>query len=133
MRRIQYICAFLILGVLATVQSFAGTTDIPESQLPGGVKTHFTLALYYEELAQINKSKAEHWEFMADYYEKFPKEYHGTSIPLKEHISQLRAIAVDFRKAEDQARETAKEHHYQARHGIGPPIMSLESGKESAN
>ena len=99
--------------------------------LPGGVKTHFTLALQYEELAQINKSKADNWEFMADYYEKFPRVYHDTSMPLKEHIAHLRAIASDFRKAEDQARESAAEHHSLARHGMGPPTMALESSKES--
>jgi hypothetical protein len=69
---------------------------------------------------------------MADYYERFPKEYHDTSIPLKEHIAHLRAIAADFRKAEEQAMELAKEHHHMARHGMGPPTMPLESAKESA-
>jgi hypothetical protein len=134
MSKFQYTSVFLILGFLATVQAFAGSSNvIPDSQLPGGVRTHFTLALHYEELAQINRSKADHWEFMADYYEKFPSEYRGTSTPLKEHIAQLRAIAADFRKAEDQARESAKEHHSQARHGMGPPTMSMESAKEPAN
>jgi len=133
MLKIQYTCALLVLGLFATMQAFAGSSDIPPGQLPGGVKTHFTLALQYEELAQMNKSKADNWEFMAEYYEQFPKEYHDTSTPLKEHIAHLRTISAGFRKAEDQARESAKEHHYMARHGMGPPTMPLESAKESAN
>jgi len=133
MLKFQYACAFMALGLLAAMQSsFAGTADIPDSQLPGGVKTHFTLALQYEELAQINKSKADNWEFMADYFEKYPKEYHDTSMPVKEHIAQLRAIAADFRKTEEEDRVLAKKHHYMARHGLGPPTMSLESAKEPA-
>ncbi|MGH7184072.1 MAG: hypothetical protein ACREJN_19140 [Nitrospiraceae bacterium] len=134
MLKFKYICAFLVLGLLAAVHTFAASGDSPDdSTLPGGVKTHFTLALHYEELAQINKSKADNWEFMADYIEKFPKEYHDTSIPLKEHIDQLRAIAEDFRKTEEQDWALAKKHHHMARHGIGPPTLSLESSKESAN
>ena len=133
MIKFHYACAFLILGLLAPMQSFAGANDAPGDIPPGGVRTHFTLALQYEELAQINKSKADNWEFMADYFEKFPKEYNDTSMPLKEHIAQLRAIAADFRKTEEQDRALAKKHNYMARHGLGPPTMSLESTKESAN
>lgn len=91
------------------------------------------VALQYEELAQINKSKADNWEFMADYIEKFPKEYHDPSMPLKEHIAQLRAIAADFRKTEEQCRELAKKLHSLARHGMGPAIPASKSPKESAN
>jgi hypothetical protein len=100
--------------------------DIPDGIPPGGVKTHFTLALQYEDLAQLNKSKADNWEFMADYYEKFPKDYNDTSMSLKEHITHLRAIASDFRRVDEK-------HHYLARHGLVPPTMSSESAKESPN
>ena len=134
MLKLQYTCAFVVLGLFTAMHTFASSSDVPaDSQLPGGVRTHFTLAVQYEELAQINKSKADNWEFMADYYEKFPKEYHDTSMPLKEHIAQLRAIAADFRKTEEQDRILAKKHHYMARHGLGPPTMSLESAKEPTN
>jgi hypothetical protein len=132
MLKFTYTCAFLVLGLLTAMQTFSAT-DGPGGMLPGGVKTHFTLALQYEELAQINKSKADNWEFMADYIEKFPKEYHDTSMPLKEHIAQLRAIAADFRKTEEEDRAIAKKHHYMARHGLGPSTMSSESAKEPAN
>ena len=47
---------------------------------------------------------------MADYIEKFPKEYHDPSVTLKEHIAQLRAIAADFRKTEEQDQAIAKKH-----------------------
>jgi hypothetical protein len=59
MLKFQYTCAFLILGFLSTVQTFAGSSDPPAGQLAGGVKTHFTLALHYDDLAQTNKSKAD--------------------------------------------------------------------------
>ena len=115
------------------MQTFAASGDSPEGIRPGGVKTHFTVALQYEELAQINKSKADNWEFMADYIEKFPKEYQDPSVTLKEHIAQLRAIAADFRKTEEQDQASAKKHRYLARHGLGPPTLTSESAKESAN
>ena len=136
MIKLKYICAFLLFGLIAVMQTYTASGDVPDGIPPGGVKTHFTVALQYEELAQINKSKADNWEFMADYFEKFPKEYNDKSIPLKEHIAHLRAIAADFRKVEEQDRALAKKHHYLARHGLGPPTMSLESSgssKESPN
>ena len=133
MLKLKYMCASLVLGLLASGQTFAASGDSPDGIVPGGVKTHFTLAVQYEELAQINKSKADNWEFMADYFEKFPKEYHDPSMPLKEHIAQLRAIAEDFRKTEEQDRALAKQHHYMARHGLGPPTLKTESAKEPAN
>ncbi|HEY6262289.1 MAG TPA: hypothetical protein VIW47_11895 [Nitrospiraceae bacterium] len=136
MLKLQFTCTFLALGLVVAMQSFAASADVPEGIPPGGVKTHFTVALQYEELAQINKAKADNWEFMADYYEKFPKEYNDKSMSLKEHIAHLRAIAADFRKVEEQDRALAKKHHYLARHGLGPPTMSLESSesaKESPN
>jgi len=133
MMKFTYMCAFLVLGLLAAMQTFAASGESLDGIKPGGVKTHFALALQYEELAQINKSKADNWEFMADYIEKFPKEYHDPSMPLKEHIAQLRAIAADFRTTEEQDRALAKKHHYLARHGLGPPTLTSESAKESAN
>lgn len=133
MFKFQFTCAFLTCGLLLAIQATAGPNDVSDNQLPGGMKTHFTLALQYEELAQSNKSKADNWEFMADYFEKFPKEYNDPSTPVKEHIAQLRAVAAEFRKTEETDRELAKKHYSMARHGLGPPTMSLGSPKESAN
>ena len=129
----KYLCAFLVLGLFPAMQTFAASGESPGGVVPGGVKTHFTVALQYEELAHINKSKADNWEFMADYIETFPKEYHDPSVTLKEHIAQLRAIAADFRKTEEQDQALAKKHRYLARHGLGPPTLTSESAKESAN
>jgi hypothetical protein len=126
-------CAFMALGLLPGTQAIAGPNDFADNQLPDGMKTHLTFALQYEELAQSNKSKADNWEFMADYFEKFPKEYRDPSTPVKEHVAQLRAVAAEYRKTEELDRELAKKHHGMARHGLGPPTMSLESPKESAN
>ena len=133
MLKFRYICIFMVFGLLTTMQAIAAPNDIPDEQLAGGKKTHFTLALQYEELAQSNKSKADNWEFMADYFEKFPKEYRDPSTPVNEHIAQLRAVAAEYRKTEELDRELAKKHHSMARHGLGPPTMLLESPKESAN
>lgn len=119
MLKIKWACAFLVLGFLVAMQTFAGSHDIPDG-IVGGVKTHFGLAMEYEEQAQIAKSKADNWEFMADYYEKFPKEYHDASMPLKEHIAHLRSIAEDFKKTEEQDRALAKKHRLLSRHGLGP-------------
>jgi hypothetical protein len=133
MPKVTYLCVFLVLGLFAAMQTFAASDESPEGIVPGGVKTHFALAVQYEELAQINKSKADNWEFMADYIEKFPKEYHDPTMPLKEHIAQLRAIAADFRTTEKQDRALAKKHHDLARHGLGPSTLTSEAAKESAH
>lgn len=133
MLKIPYACAFVALSLLLGTQAIAGPKDFADDQLSDGVKTHLTFALLYEQLAQSNKSKADNWEFMADYFEKFPKEYRDPSTPVKEHIAQLRAVAAEYRKTEELDRELADKHHSMARHGLGPPTISLESPKESAN
>jgi hypothetical protein len=112
--------AFLVLGLLVTMHSFAGSKDVPEGITDKNIRTHFEVALHYEEQAQANKSKADNWEFMVDYFEKFPKEYNGTTMPVKEHIAQLRAIAADFKKAEEHDRALASKHRALSRHGLGP-------------
>lgn len=133
MLKIQFACAFVALGLLLGMQALAGPNDFADNQFPGRMKTHLAFALQYEELAQSNKSKADNWEFIADYFEKFPKEYRDPSTPVKEHIAQLRAVAAEYRKTEELDRELAKKHHSMALHGLGPPTMSSESPTESAN
>ena len=122
MRTVKWTGAFLVLGLLVAMHSFAGSKDIPEGITDKNIRTHFEVALHYEEQAQANKSKADNWEFMADYYEKFPKEYNETTIPVKEHIAHLRAIAADFKKAEEHDRALAAKHRALSRHGLGPVV-----------
>ncbi len=110
----------MVLGLLFSTQGFAGSKDIPEGITDKNIRTHFEIALHYEEQAQANKSKADNWEFMADYFEKFPKEYTETTMPVKEHIAHLRAIAADFKKAEEHDRALAAKHRALSRHGLGP-------------
>jgi hypothetical protein len=48
---------------------------------------HHSLAMYYEEQAQLNKTKAQDWDFQADYDKKFPSAYSGTST-VAEHVAR---------------------------------------------
>ncbi|MBX3330778.1 MAG: hypothetical protein KF722_10285 [Nitrospira sp.] len=97
----------LVCGLLMAGQSFAG---------PGAVESigkaqgdHHSLAVYYEEQAQINKTKAADWEFAATYYEKFPGEVSG-KMSAAEHIAHCRSVSEDFKKLEQQNRELAAKH-----------------------
>lgn len=120
MRAIKLMVAFVALGLLIVNQSFAGGTPNIEGMAGKAVGDHHQLAMYYDEQAQINKTKAQDWEFAADYYEKFPGEFTGKGMTAAEHIAHCRAIAEDFRKAEQQNRELAAKHRSLMRHGQGP-------------
>ena len=93
MRTVKWTGAFLVLGLLVAMHSFAGSKDIPEGITDKNIRTHFEVALHYEEQAQANKSKADNWELMADLYEKFPKEYNPQTITAKETIAHPPASA----------------------------------------
>jgi hypothetical protein len=41
--------------------------------------------MHYLEEAKNLKAKADQWEFVAEYYEKFPQEYSGDSETLHKH------------------------------------------------
>jgi len=98
-------CLLLLLGLLVTTQTFA--TGSPRVEGVGG--DHHSLAMYYEEQAQLNNSKARDWDFAADYYQKFPGNYNGKR-SATEHIATLRSVAEDFRKAAAHDEELAREH-----------------------
>ena len=49
MLTVKWTCAFLVLGLLVAVQSFAGSKDIPEGITDKNIRTHFEVALHYEE------------------------------------------------------------------------------------
>ena len=116
----KWTCAFMVLGFLIATQSFAGGASGAEGMLSKMQGDHHSLAMYYEEQAQINKTKAANWEFAADYYEKFPGEVSGKGMTAAEHVAHCRAIAEDFKKAEKQNRELAEKHRSMMRMGVGP-------------
>ena len=117
MGTIKLVVAFMVLGLLIVNQSFAG--GVPNIEGMGGkaVGDHHQLTVYYDEQAQINKTKAQDWEFAADYYQKFPGEFTGKGESAAEHVAHCRAIAEDFRKAEQQNRELAAKHRELMRKG----------------
>ena len=117
MGTIRLMVAFMVLGLLIANQSFAGGHPNIESMGGKAVGDHHQLAMYYDEQAQISKSKAQDWEFAADYYEKFPEMFAGKGESAAEHVAHCRAIAEDFKKAEQQNRELAAKHRSLMRKG----------------
>lgn len=117
MSTIKLVVAFMVLGLLIVNQSFAGGAPNIEGMGGKAVGDHHQLAMYYDEQAQINKTKAQDWEFAADYYQKFPGEFAGKGESAAEHVAHCRAIAEDFRKAEQQNRELAAKHRELMRKG----------------
>jgi len=120
MLKVKWASAFLVLGLLVVMQSFAGTHDIPGSMIGKGMGDHHEIAMYYEAQAQADKSKAENWEFMADYYAKYPQEYSGKAETLEMHVAHLRSVAGDLRKSAEKNQALAAQHRSMARQGVGP-------------
>jgi hypothetical protein len=85
-----------------------------------GMGDHHEIAMYYETQAQADKSKAENWEFMADYYSKYPQEYSGKAESLEVHVAHLRSAAGDLRKSAEKNLALAAQHRSMARQGVGP-------------
>ena len=113
MLKVKWVVAFLSFGLLFVTQSFAGHPL--EKLIDKG--DHRGLAMHYAEEAKDFKAKAEQWEFAAEYYEKFPGAFEGDSSKTSEHITHLRAIAEDFRKAAHEARDLANQHRAMIRSG----------------
>ena len=113
MRSVNLICALMILGLLVAAQSFAGHPI--EKMIDKG--DHRALAEHYDLEAKDFKTKADQWEFAAEYYEKFPGAFDGDSSKVTGHITHLRNIAEDFRKSSHEARDLANEHRSLMRKG----------------
>jgi hypothetical protein len=107
------ICLFLALGFMVSMPAFAD--DHLEALIKAG--NHRMLENYYLEEAKDLKSKATKWEFIAEYYEKFPEEFSGGPENVDKHIKNLRAMAEDYRKAMHEARDLAMRHHALIRKG----------------
>ena len=106
---------YLLLAVTFPMSVPAFAADDIESLIKAG--DHRKLEMYYLEEAKSLKAKAEKWEVLAEYYEKFPEEYSGGSENVHKHIENVRAIAEDYRKAMHEARDLAVRHHSLIRKG----------------
>jgi phage tail tape-measure protein len=104
---------FLGLSLLMTMPVFA--SDDLEALIKAG--DHRKLKMHYAEEAKTLKAKADKWEVLAEYYEKFPDEYSGGSENVHMHIENVRAMADDYRKAMHEARDLALRHHSLIRKG----------------
>ena len=111
MLKVTWAFVFLVLGFLVATQSFA--SDL-EGKLGKATGDHYAISSYYDEQAQVAKSKAENWDFAADYYQKFPGEVSG-KMTAAEHIAHLRSVAEDLRKDEQHYRDMAKKHRKMTR------------------
>ena len=111
MLKVTWAFVFLVLGFLVATQSFA--SDL-EGKLGKATGDHYAISSYYDEQAQVAKSKAENWDFAADYYQKFPGEISG-KMTAAEHIAHLRSIGEDLRKDEQHYRDMAKKHRKMTR------------------
>ena len=106
-------CLFLALSFMVSMPAFA--EDHLEALIKAG--DHRQLEMYYLEEAKNLKTKADKWEFIAEYYEKFPEEYSGGGENVHKHIANLRAMADDYRKAMHEARDLASRHRFLMRKG----------------
>lgn len=116
MRMFTGLGTVLFIGVLLATSGYAGGHPTMTDK---ATNDHHDLAMYYEEEAQKNKSKALDWEFAADYFEKFPDAYTG-KMKVSEHIASLREAAADFRKTAEKDQQLASKHRAMMRQGVGP-------------
>jgi hypothetical protein len=113
MKTAKWACLFLALSFLMSMPVFAA--DDLEDLIKAG--DHRKLQMYYLEEAKNLKTKADKWEFIAEYYEKFPEEYSGGAENVHKHIENLRAMADDYRRAMHEARDLAARHYSLIRKG----------------
>ncbi len=113
MRMRKWTGVFLALSFLMSMPALA--SDDIEALIKAG--DHRKLEMYYAEEAKTLKAKADKWEVLAEYYEKFPDEYSGGSENVHKHIEHVRAMAEDYRKAMHEARDLALRHHSLIRKG----------------
>ena len=113
MLKVKWTCAFLVLGLLVAMQSFADEIAMPTGSMAGD---HMQMMMYYDHMAKDLKAKADQWEFAAEYYEKFPAEVSG-NMTAAEHIAHCKAIAADFRKAMKENQALAAKHNELTRKG----------------
>lgn len=77
---------------------------------------HAGLATHYTHEAQEFRDKANHWDFMAEFYEKHPEPESKGGV--SQHAAHCREIAKSYRKAADEADALATEHRAMRPHGV---------------
>ena len=112
MLKVKWVSAFMIVGFLVAMQSFAGTPALETAVAKG---THQELAMHYAEQAQDFKAKARFWDNTAESYEHHPELYSASDIA--EQAAHCRQIARNFRKMADEAAALASEHISRSRKG----------------
>ena len=108
MLMMKYVLVFVVLGLLATVPSFAETSV--ESLI--SKNDHEGLANYYAKQVQELNEKAKHWEFTAEFYEKHANA--KTKAESAQHAAHCRGIAQEYKEAAEKAEILVREHREQA-------------------
>jgi hypothetical protein len=110
--KLRWTCAFMVLGLLVAIQSFAA--EPLESLINKG--SHQELQDFYSQQAKEFKAKADYWDLAAEFYERHPGEPTG-DLTRAQHIAHCQAISETFRKAAHEARNLATEHYDLTRKG----------------
>ena len=108
MLAIKWASAIISLALLVATPSFAGRTSALQGMGGGPTEDHHALAMYYEEQAQLDKTNADVWDFMANYHTNFPEEFGALNV--SEYISRCRTMAEDFRNLEKWHHKLALKH-----------------------
>jgi hypothetical protein len=77
---------------------------------------HAGLATHYTHEAQEFRDKANHWDFMAEFYEKHPEP--DSKGGASQHAAHCREIAQNYKKAAEEADALATEHRAMRPHGM---------------
>lgn len=113
MRTSMLTAALFCIGLIVTTQGCV--IERPKLE---GLKDLSQLVQHHAEQAEKNRHKAQDWEDLADYYEKFPDAYSG-KMSVAEHISILREAAQDLRKDAEEHEEQAEKKRELIRKGAG--------------
>ncbi len=108
MLAMKLISAILLLGLLLATSSVAGVEPSLQEADGKPARDHHALAMYYEEQAQMDKTNAEAWEFLAIHHANFPQEL-GV-LNADDHIARCRTMAEDFRNLEKWHHKLALKH-----------------------
>lgn len=111
MRKVSWVFAFMVLGLLVAIPSFAETSV----QNMISKSDHNGLAIYYAQQAKDLREKAKQWEFTAEFYEKH--EDPKSKAESAQHAAHCRTIAQSYAKAADEADALATEHRAMQSHG----------------
>lgn len=103
MLKVKWVSAFMILGFLVAMQSFAGTSI--QSMISKG--DHAAQADYYSQQAKEFKAKAMYWENTAEFYEKHSDP--DTKTDSDKHAAHCRTIAQNYKTMADEATSLASE------------------------